>query len=82
VYQGLFLWGVKRPGREADHSPLSRAKVKQCVEKYLHSHNTPSWRGITAAAAAATTTITTTTTTTIVVVIVIVVIIIIIIIMS
>jgi hypothetical protein len=23
---------VKRPGREADHSPPSRAKVKECVE--------------------------------------------------
>jgi hypothetical protein len=27
-YQGLFPWGVKRPGREADHSPPSRAEVK------------------------------------------------------
>jgi hypothetical protein len=34
---------VKRPGREADHSPLSSAKVKQCVELYLHSSNTQSW---------------------------------------
>jgi hypothetical protein len=25
---GLFPWGVKRPGREADHSPPSSAKVK------------------------------------------------------
>jgi hypothetical protein len=38
-------WGVKRPGREADHSPLSSAKVKECEELYLHSPNTPSWRG-------------------------------------
>jgi hypothetical protein len=43
-YQGLFPWGVKRPGREADHSPPSSAEVKECVELYLHSRNTPSWR--------------------------------------
>jgi hypothetical protein len=24
----LFSWGVKRPGRETDHSPSSGAKVK------------------------------------------------------
>jgi hypothetical protein len=29
--------GVKRPGREADHSPPSSAQVKECVELYLHS---------------------------------------------
>jgi len=29
-------------GREADHSPPSSAEVK---ELYLHSPNTPSWRG-------------------------------------
>jgi len=34
-YQGIFL-RVKRPGREADHSPLSSAKVEECVELYLH----------------------------------------------
>jgi hypothetical protein len=34
--------GVKRPGREADHSPPSSAMVKECVELYLHSPNTPS----------------------------------------
>jgi hypothetical protein len=27
-YQGLFPWGVKRPRREADHSPASSAEVK------------------------------------------------------
>jgi hypothetical protein len=27
--------GVKRPGREADHSPPSSAEVKECVELYL-----------------------------------------------
>jgi hypothetical protein len=30
-------------GREADHSPPS--SIKECVELYLHSPNTPSWRG-------------------------------------
>jgi hypothetical protein len=28
---------VKRPWREADHSPPSGAEVKECVELYLHS---------------------------------------------
>jgi hypothetical protein len=37
--------GIKPPGREADHSPPSRAEVKECVELYLHSPNMPSWRG-------------------------------------
>jgi hypothetical protein len=37
--------GVKRPGREADHSTPSSAEIKECVELYLHSPNTPSWRG-------------------------------------
>jgi hypothetical protein len=37
--------GVKRPGRESDHSPPSSAEVKELVELYLHSPNTPSWRG-------------------------------------
>jgi hypothetical protein len=32
-------------GREADHSPPSSAEGKECVELYLHSPNTPSWRG-------------------------------------
>jgi hypothetical protein len=32
-------------GREADHSPPSSAEVKERVELYLHSPNTPSWRG-------------------------------------
>jgi hypothetical protein len=32
-------------GREADHSPPSNAEVKDWVELYLHSPNTPSWRG-------------------------------------
>jgi hypothetical protein len=38
--------GVKRPGRETDHSPPSSTEVKECVELYFHSPNTPSWRGV------------------------------------
>jgi len=37
--------GVKRPGREADRSPPSIAEDEECLELYLHSPNTPSWRG-------------------------------------
>jgi len=33
--------GVKRPAREAEHSPPSSAKVKECVDLYLHSPKTP-----------------------------------------
>jgi hypothetical protein len=36
---------VKRPAREADHSPPSSVEVKECVELYLRSPNTPSWHG-------------------------------------
>jgi hypothetical protein len=32
-------------GREADHSPPSSAEIKEWVEMYLHSPNTPSWCG-------------------------------------
>jgi len=32
----LSVW-VKRPGREADHSPQSSAEAKGCMELYLHS---------------------------------------------
>jgi hypothetical protein len=39
-YQEIFPWGVTRPVREADHSPPSSAEFKECVELYLHSHNT------------------------------------------
>jgi hypothetical protein len=42
---GALSMGVKRPGREADHSLPSSAEVKECVAPYLHSLNTPSWRG-------------------------------------
>jgi hypothetical protein len=37
--------GVKRQGRESDHSPPSGTEVKEWVELYLRSPNTPSWRG-------------------------------------
>jgi hypothetical protein len=42
---GSLLLAVKRPGREADHSPPFSAEVKEGVELYLHSPNTPPWRG-------------------------------------
>jgi hypothetical protein len=42
---GALSLGVKRLGREVDHLPPSSAEVKQWVELYLHSPNTPSWRG-------------------------------------
>jgi hypothetical protein len=41
---GALSRGIKRPGREADHSPPSSAEVKEWVELYLHSPNTPTWR--------------------------------------
>jgi hypothetical protein len=37
--------GIKRPGREADHSPQSSAEIEEWVELYLHFPFTPSWRG-------------------------------------
>jgi hypothetical protein len=37
--------GVKRPGPEANRSPPCTEEVKECVDLYLHSLNTPSWRG-------------------------------------
>jgi hypothetical protein len=40
---GALSLGIKRPGREDDHSPPSSAEVKELVELYLHSPNTPSW---------------------------------------
>jgi hypothetical protein len=42
---GALSLGIKRPGREAYHSPPSSAEVKEWVELHFHSHNTPSWRG-------------------------------------
>jgi len=41
---GALSLGVKRLGREADHSPPSSAEVKELMELHLHSPNTPSWR--------------------------------------
>jgi len=37
--------GINGQGREADHSPPSTAEVKESVELYLHSPNTPSYCG-------------------------------------
>jgi hypothetical protein len=37
--------GVKWLAHEADYSPPSSAEVKEWVALYLHSPNTPSWRG-------------------------------------
>jgi hypothetical protein len=42
---GALSLRVKRPGRVADHSLPSSSEVKEWVELYLHSPNTPSWRG-------------------------------------
>jgi hypothetical protein len=42
---GALPLGVKRLGREADHSPPSNAEVKECVALYHHSPNMPLWRG-------------------------------------
>jgi hypothetical protein len=41
----LSPW-VKRLGRETDHSPPSSAEVKEWVELYLSSPNTPSRHGV------------------------------------
>jgi hypothetical protein len=38
---GALSLGVKRLGLEADHSPSSSAELKEWVELYLHSPNTP-----------------------------------------
>jgi hypothetical protein len=34
---GASLLGIKRPGREAEHSPPTSAEFKEFVELYLHS---------------------------------------------
>jgi hypothetical protein len=44
VPEALSL-GLKRPVREADHSPPSSDEVIGCVELYVHSSNTPLWSG-------------------------------------
>jgi hypothetical protein len=40
---GPFPGGKARPGRDADHSPLSSAEVKNEYELYLLSLQTPPW---------------------------------------
>jgi hypothetical protein len=42
---GALSLVVKRLEREANHLPPSNAEVKEYVELYFHSPNTPSWRG-------------------------------------
>jgi len=44
---GGFSVGVKRPGCETDRSPESSAKVKECVELYIHFPNTSSCKFVT-----------------------------------
>jgi hypothetical protein len=44
-YRGTLSLGVKRPGREADHSHLSSAEAKVCLELYIHTPYSSSWRG-------------------------------------
>jgi hypothetical protein len=39
---GALSMGEKWLGHEADHSPPSSAEVKEYIELYLHSPNTPS----------------------------------------
>jgi len=39
---GALFPGVRLPGREADYSLPSSAEVKEYLELYLHSPNTPS----------------------------------------
>jgi hypothetical protein len=39
IVSGAVSLGVKRQGREADHSPPSSAEVKEWVELYLHYPN-------------------------------------------
>jgi hypothetical protein len=45
VGTGALSLRLKRPGREADHSPPYTAEVKECVELYLYSPSTSSCRG-------------------------------------
>jgi hypothetical protein len=37
--------GALSLGCEVDCSPPSSAEVKECMDLYLHSSNTPSWHG-------------------------------------
>jgi hypothetical protein len=41
---GPFPGGKAQPGRDADHSPLSSAEVKNELELYLLSPHAPPWR--------------------------------------
>jgi hypothetical protein len=43
--QGALSVGIKRAGREADHSHPFNVRDQECMEPYLHSPTTPSWRG-------------------------------------
>jgi hypothetical protein len=45
MVSGALSLGVKRLGCEADHSPPPSAKVKERLELYHHSPNTPPWCG-------------------------------------
>ena len=40
---GSLSEGVKRPGRDANHTPPSSAEVKERIELYLYSLSGPSW---------------------------------------
>jgi hypothetical protein len=42
---GALSLGLRLPGRKAYQSLESNAQVKECVELYLQSPNTPSWCG-------------------------------------
>jgi hypothetical protein len=44
-YQGALSLGIKQPERKADQSLPSSVEVKEWVQLYLHSSNTPSWSG-------------------------------------
>jgi len=41
---GALSMGVKRPVREANHSPPSSAELKECVKLYVRFPNAPSLR--------------------------------------
>jgi hypothetical protein len=43
---GALFVGVKRPGRDAHHLPPSSAEVKEWVQLYFYSPNTPLWRSV------------------------------------
>jgi len=42
---GAVYLELKRSGRKADYSPPTSAEIKEWVELYLNSPNTPSWSG-------------------------------------